>query len=156
MKATKSLLSSLAEITGTGNFHATGSAPFFFPELQVVGFGEVAFPMSTSQAKELIAVAEAAPFGKGTRTVFDESVRKCWQIDASCFSLKSEQWAKFLKQTVESIQDVLGIQGKISAIRKGRPYTLACTKTDSSHRHALAVRASDISLLAKLQALPAP
>ena len=43
-----------------------------------------------------------------------------------------------------------------TTIRKGRPYTLACTKTDSSHRHALAVRASDISLLAKLQALPAP
>ena len=30
--------------------------------------------------------------------------------------LESEQWAKFLKQTVESIRDVLGIQGKIAAI----------------------------------------
>jgi hypothetical protein len=36
-------------------------------------------------------------------------------------------------------------------IKKGRPYTLACTKNDSSHQHALAKRARDEALLAKLE-----
>jgi hypothetical protein len=39
------------------------------------------------QAKELIALAGAAPCGRGVKTVPDESVRKCWQLDASRFSI---------------------------------------------------------------------
>jgi hypothetical protein len=120
MKASKSLLSALSEITGTGSFHSTGAAPFFFPGLCVKGLGEIAFPLHASQAKDLIALAEAAPYGKGTRTVLDETVRKCWQIDASCFAFDSPQWQKFLKQTLSAVREHLGITGKISA----KPYKL--------------------------------
>lgn len=109
------LLTALANLTGTGHFHSAGNAPFFFPGLQVKGLGEIAFPLPAAQAKELIALAEEAPFGMGTRTVLDESIRKCWQIDAASFSFKSPQWKKFLQQTLATIREDLGITGTISA-----------------------------------------
>ena len=61
MNASTSFLSAFSQITGTGSFHSTGAAPFFFPGLQVKGLGEVAFPLQASQAKEIIAIAETAP-----------------------------------------------------------------------------------------------
>ncbi|MEO0017779.1 MAG: hypothetical protein RLZZ522_1062 [Verrucomicrobiota bacterium] len=115
MNPRQPLLSALAEITGTGHFHSAGTAPFFFPGLQVKGLDEIAFPLPAAQARELIALAEAAPFGMGTRTVLDESIRKCWQIDAASFSFKSPQWEKFLQQTLATIGADLGITGRISA-----------------------------------------
>ncbi|MEO7100315.1 MAG: 2OG-Fe(II) oxygenase [Luteolibacter sp.] len=120
MNSSDSLLTALSGITGTGDFHSKGVAPFFFPRLMVDGVGEIAFPLPASQVKELIAVAEAAPYGKGAETLLDESVRKCWQIDASRFSIESTAWEKFLGKTVESVRGDLGISGKISA----HPYKL--------------------------------
>ncbi len=115
-----SILSALSAITGSGGFHSAGTAPFFFPLLHVKELGELAFPLSASQAKELIAVSEAAPYGLGEKTLHDEKVRKCWQLDASRFSLKAPQWKKFLQQTVARVREDLGIGGKVSA----HPYKL--------------------------------
>ena len=118
--ADDSLLAALSAITGTGGFHSTGTAPFFFPLLHVADLGELAFPLSAAQAEELIALSEAAPYGLGDKTVRDENVRKCWQLDASRFSIKSPQWKKFLEQTTTRVREDLGIGGKISA----HPYKL--------------------------------
>ena len=120
VNAANSLLSTLSEIAGTGDFHSTGSVPFFLPSLIVDGVGEIAFPLPKAQAKELIAVAEAAPYGMGEKTVRDDSVRKCWQIDAAHFSIKSGAWKKFLTATVGQVREDLGITGKVSA----HPYKL--------------------------------
>lgn len=120
MPACSAFLSAFGEITGTGNFHSTGTAPFFFPKLKVEGLGELAFPIPPSQAEALIKLAEAAPYGMGEKTVLDENVRKCWQLDAANFSFKSPQWQKFLEATVSRIRKDLGIKGKVSA----SPYKL--------------------------------
>lgn len=120
MQATKDFLKVLSGITGTGSFHSSGTAPFFFPELHLEGLGEIAFPLPTTQAKELVSIAESAPYGRGEETVFDDTVRKCWQIDASRLSFKSPQWKNFLQQTIHRLGEDLGIQSKISA----HPYKL--------------------------------
>ena len=120
MNARAAFLTAFSNITGTGNFHSAGSTPFFLPRLCVKALGEISFPLTTGQAKELIALAEAAPFGKGTRTVLDEKVRKCWQIDAACFSFESPEWVKFLQKTVDDLGGALGIKGTVSAV----PYKL--------------------------------
>ncbi len=109
------LLTALDSITGTGDFHSTGHAPFFFPGIEVEGVGELAFPLSAAQAKELAAVAETAPYGKGAKTVFDEAVRKCWQLDAKQFVIRQPQWKKSLAATMKRVAADLGIAGKTSA-----------------------------------------
>lgn len=115
-----SLLDALEAIQGTGQFHSHGDVPSFFPELIVEGVGEIALPLSLEQANAIIGVSEAAPFGERDRTVFDESVRKCWQLDSAQFHFDSPDWAAFLNQTLDQIARDLGIQGKISA----HPYKL--------------------------------
>lgn len=124
--ADHALLAALAKISGTGNFCSTGSAPFFLPGLGVAGVGELAFPLPAAQARELIAVAEAAPYGKGEKTVLDAGVRRCWQIDAKRLSFHSAAWKKFLQQTVARVAGELGIEGKVSA----SPYKLLIYEKD--------------------------
>lgn len=103
------LLSALDSITGTGDFHSTGHASFFFPGIEVKGAGELAFPLSSAQAKQLTTLAESAPYGKGKDTVFDESVRKYWQLDTKRFTIREAQWSKFLAATLDRVASDLGI-----------------------------------------------
>lgn len=79
---TGKLLQVLDGITGTGKFTTQGNSKFFFPRIHV-GSEELAFPMPASQVKYLISLAEDAPYGMGVKTVLNDEVRKCWQIDAS-------------------------------------------------------------------------
>jgi hypothetical protein len=80
-------LTAFTGVSGTGNFNTTGTAPFFLPQLHVTGLGELAFPLPAAQAKAMISLAEAAPYGKGEQTVLDEKVRKCWQLDECQFTV---------------------------------------------------------------------
>lgn len=114
------LLDALEKITGTGHFCSTGHAPFFFPELEVDEVGEIAFPMVEAQVRELIGRAEKAPYGQGEKTVNDERVRKCWQLDEAEFRFRAKAWTKYLKGVVEQVREHFGIEGRVSA----HPYKL--------------------------------
>jgi hypothetical protein len=114
------LLEALTDIAPIGAFHVEGDDEFFPPQLFVEGFGKVPLPLTTAAAKTLIALAEPAPHGQGTKTVLDESIRKCRQIDASRFSLKSPDWMKYLERVTRHITRELGISCKVVA----EPYKL--------------------------------
>lgn len=45
------------------------------PRLSIEGIGRIAFPLLASQAKEIIEIAELAPFGLGQETLLDTTVR---------------------------------------------------------------------------------
>jgi len=114
------LLEALDKIHGTGKFSSCGEVPFFFPEIAVHG-EELAFPLSPSQIRYLISKADAAPYGKGEATVLDESVRSCWQIDASHLSFPGKgRWLKYLRSILEEVSETMGVSGKILA----KPYKL--------------------------------
>jgi hypothetical protein len=115
MTDSKALLSALDLLEGRAGFCSSGGAPFFFPGLTVDGLGEIAFPLSEQQAAAFVSLAEAAPYGKGTKTEYDEEVRKCWQIDAKDFRFGAETWDNFLSATLENVREDLGITGRISA-----------------------------------------
>ena len=72
----------LASLLGTvrrpGDFFAAGTAELLPPSLTVEGVGPVALPLLPVQAEQLIAVAAAAPFGRGEQTLVDPDVRRCW------------------------------------------------------------------------------
>lgn len=71
--------------------------------------------MPSVQAHLLTEQAEAAPYGQGTETVFDESVRKSWQLDASQLSIDSEGWQTFLKELLQRITKDMGVDGVVDA-----------------------------------------
>ena len=63
------------------------------PQLSVNGVGRIGLPLSQEQAVTLISVMEQAPYGKGSETVTDLSVRDVLQLDASRVSL-GKRWEK--------------------------------------------------------------
>lgn len=116
----KALLAALDNMHGRAGFTSVGTSPFFFPDMTVQGVGEIAFPLSVQQAYAFTGVAEVAPYGKGSKTKRDESVRKCWQLDAELVSFKAKAWGKYLDSILAKISEDLGIIGKVSA----KPYKL--------------------------------
>jgi len=104
------LLSLLKSVKGVGSFETSGVKQYFPLGLQIEEIGEVGFPLSPIVIKELIKVAKQAPFGKGSQTITDTSVRKTWEIDAGKVSFKNKEWQGFLDQILEKTKKGLGIE----------------------------------------------
>jgi len=118
--ALTSFLTRLQNIRGAGRFCAHGSIPFVPPGIVLKNGEDLALPLTASQAADLRGLAEPAPYGMGTETRLDESVRKCWQIDAADLRWTSARWQKALDAVVKEIADELGVAGKVGA----EPYKL--------------------------------
>lgn len=104
------LLDSLNLIKGNGSFVTSHIAPFVFPGLTVQDLGEIAYPINSLQAKALIQEAHKAPFGKGSQTIIDDTVRSAWEIDAEKLNFNGQQWDKFLQKALATIKPQLGIE----------------------------------------------
>ena len=63
---------------GSYCFHGRIHAPM--PTVRVEGAGTLSFPVPAAQIRALLEASEPAPYGKGTETVLDTSVRNCRQI----------------------------------------------------------------------------
>lgn len=107
----KRLLAVLEEIKGTGSFVCRGVQPFLFPGLEIRDVEEIGFPINASQIKEMIAVAQQAPFGKGSRTVLDTKVRRVWEIEDKKIKFTNKAWGNFVEGVVEKIKPALGLDG---------------------------------------------
>ncbi len=106
----------LATIKRPGDFYAFGAVETVLPALSVEGAGAISFPVPASQAREIIAAAERAPYGKGAETLVDESVRKVWQIASDKISLSGKGWEKTLEDIIAATATGLGCQdAKIEA-----------------------------------------
>lgn len=113
-------LKTLQSIRGAGRFCVHGSIPFAFPGIRLRSGEELAFPLPPSQARAVRDVAEAAPYGMGAETRRDESVRRCWQIDAAGLEWTQPGWQRTVEDLVKQIAGELGVEGKVSAM----PYKL--------------------------------
>jgi predicted 2-oxoglutarate/Fe(II)-dependent dioxygenase YbiX len=109
----------LAEILSTvvrpGDFYATGTIDVYAPGLEVEGVGPIALPLLPSQAAQLIAVAERAPYGRGEDTLVDTAVRRVWQIRADQVRLPGRHWARSLEAIVAQAAEGVGVSGPVEA-----------------------------------------
>lgn len=106
------LLSILDEIKGSGSFVSSDVKPFVFPGLALRGVDEIGFPINAAQVEAMIGAAHKAPFGKGSETVLDPTVRSAWEIDADAITFRNDDWQAFIETLVEEIKSGLGIGGK--------------------------------------------
>jgi hypothetical protein len=58
--------------------------------------------LTKTQARELIRLCRQAPFGKGTETVVDTSVRRSWTLDPDQFRLTNPKWDDLVATIVEA------------------------------------------------------
>lgn len=106
----ENILSCLKGLKGSGKFISVHKEAFQFPGLEVNGVGEIAYPITEMQAKALIHVAQRAPFGKGSQTIVDSTVRSTSEIDASQLSFNGKSWAVFLDKIIRNIKPDLGLE----------------------------------------------
>ena len=104
------ILSCLKDLKGSGKFISVHTTDFQFPGLEVNGVGEIAYPINEMQANALIQVAQKAPFGKGSKTIVDNTVRSTSEIDASQLTFNGKSWAVFLDKIINKIKPDLGLE----------------------------------------------
>ena len=98
----------LSSVDRPGDFCAHGRLLAPMPRLEVEGAGTLSFPVPEAQIRALIAAAERAPYGKGSETLVDRSVRDCWQIDPARVRLAGAAWPKTFADVLGSAAAGLG------------------------------------------------
>jgi 2OG-Fe(II) oxygenase superfamily len=109
----KEILSILNKVKGTGNFCSFFSKDFIFPNMEIKGIGDIAFPINELMAKHIISVAHKAPFGNGAKTVLDNNVRSTWEIDAINIAFNGNEWNAFITKQTEKVKKNLGVEDKM-------------------------------------------
>ena len=99
----------LRSINRPGDYCVGGRLYTPMPRVVVDGAGELSFPIPDTQIRALIAAAERAPYGKGTETVVDTSVRDCWQIDAARVRLAGRAWPDSFAKVMDVVAAGLGL-----------------------------------------------
>ncbi|WP_284273218.1 2OG-Fe(II) oxygenase [Bradyrhizobium iriomotense] len=84
------------------------------PTVDVDGLGRIAFPILPVQAERLVAIAEAAPYGRGEETVVDREVRRTWQIDSAKVRIGGRNWEKTLAGLVADVARGLGVGEQVA------------------------------------------
>ena len=105
----------LGKVRRPGDFFAAGTTELLAPLLEVEGAGPVALPLLPIQARELIGVAEPAPYGRGEQTVIDPAVRRCWQIGPDRVRIRGRHWVRTLETILARVAEGLGVDAPITA-----------------------------------------
>ena len=106
----------LGQVRRPGDFYATGTVDIHPPRLEVEAVGPIALPLLPTQAEQIIAVAEHAPYGKGTETLIDTDVRRTWQVGAEQIRLSGKAWGQDLSVMVTQAAAGLGVTGSVAAV----------------------------------------
>jgi len=109
------LVESLRSVERPGDFCVGGIREVFMPAIDVDGVGRIAFPILPAQAERLVAIAEAAPYGRGEETLVDRKVRRTWQVEFARVRIGGRHWEKTLGELVDSVALGLGVSGAIAA-----------------------------------------
>jgi hypothetical protein len=112
---TADLAAVLGKVRRPGDFFAAGTTGLLAPLLEVEGVGPVALPLLPIQARELIGVADPAPYGRGEQTVVDPAVRRCWQIGPDRVRIRGRRWAQTLEMILARVAEGLGVDAPITA-----------------------------------------
>jgi hypothetical protein len=97
------LLDSLRSVERPGDFCVGGIRQIFMPTIDVHGVGRIAFPILPVQAERLVAIAKAAPYGRGEETVVDREVRRTLQVDSAKVRIGGRHWDETLAELVADI-----------------------------------------------------
>ena len=109
------LPSLLANIEHPGSFCAHGRVELPVVRLAVEGVGTLGLPIPAVQGEALARLARPAPYGRGSRTLLDASVRRCGQVEAASVRADDPRWARLLQDIVASAASGLGVEGEVRA-----------------------------------------
>ena len=102
----------LLSINRPGDFYAHGRMFVPMPKLEVENIGVLSFPVPEEQIRALINTAERAPYGKGTDTLVDTTVRDCWQIDGMSIDIGGAMWDDTFSRILDAAATDLGCRAE--------------------------------------------
>lgn len=106
------LLDILDESISQGRFYATGHLPMLDFTLEIKDFGSVPLPVTADNAEQIIRKCQRAPYGLGSKTLVDTSVRNVWELGPRKFKIQSADWKKQLVAMVKDVGTQLGLEGQ--------------------------------------------
>src|ERR1700676_4124305 len=109
------LLNSLRSVERPGDFCIGGIREIFMRTIDVDGVGRIAFPILPAQAERLVAIAEAAPYGRGEETGVDREVRRTWQGGSAKGGVGGGPWDQTRAGLVADIALGLGVSEPVAA-----------------------------------------
>src|SRR5688500_15062487 len=115
MTITRELPRLLSKVERPGDFYGAGETPLPVVRMEVDGVGLLGLPLPVVQVEALAAVAAPAPYGRGTETLVDPSVRRCGQIEARSVHADDPRWRTTLGRIVAEATKALGVEGKVDA-----------------------------------------
>ena len=101
----------LRSVVRPGDFCTHGRLFLLMPTVNVESVGLLSFPVPDFQIRALTEAAERAPYGKGSETVVDTSVRDCWQIDAARLRIGGHAWDDTFATILDAAAEGLGFRG---------------------------------------------
>ncbi|KAJ7744541.1 hypothetical protein DFH07DRAFT_834750 [Mycena maculata] len=119
-----------SDFRGSFYFHKT-YIDFPNPTLRLGSLGTIGLPLSSREAKHVIAQCIQAPFGKGERTLVDKTVRDTWEMDASQVHFDNPAWATFMNRVTQDVCSRLGLAAQQSCTVRCEPYKLLLYETGS-------------------------
>ncbi len=101
----------LEGVKRAGDFFVNGTVEIPMPKLEIKGVGVLSFPVPSTQIAALIGQATRAPYGRGEKTILDESVRKVWQLPPDKVRLSGKSWAANFDGILQQTISGLGCEG---------------------------------------------
>ncbi len=98
----------LRSVDRSGSYCTHGRLLVPMPHLVVDPAGPISFPIPKTQIRALLAQAERAPYGKGTETRVDTTVRDTWQIAADRVRLRGKGWEAAFGRILHAVTEGLG------------------------------------------------
>ena len=123
--STETIARYLKQVRGSGRFAARRTAPADDLSIEVDGVGPLRFPLSSKQARALVAVGRPASFGLGEETILDLRVRNSTEIPKSRVRIDGRRFRSTLDSMLEGLREDLGL----SELRGSRRGFRACCST---------------------------
>ena len=98
----------ISSIDRPGDYCVHGRFHTPMPRISSQATGVLAFPLQLAQLKELVALGERAPYGRGEETILDRSVRDCWQISPDQILVGGASWDEAFGHILERAAEGLG------------------------------------------------
>ncbi|MEX0893487.1 MAG: 2OG-Fe(II) oxygenase, partial [Gemmatimonadota bacterium] len=99
----------LTDSAGGADFAASLTLPPEALHVEVEGVGPLALPITAKHARDLVAVARPARYGKGEETLLDPAVRDTWEIPPERVRFPDDAWTHALDEALESLGRSLGL-----------------------------------------------
>ncbi|CAL4201705.1 unnamed protein product [Meganyctiphanes norvegica] len=96
----------LGVIENPGTFACGGELENARLKMIIEGIGPIKLPLNKKQGKLLKKKSTAAPFGRGSKTIVDKSIRNAWQIDAKDVTL-DKAFDKLINEKVDELIPIL-------------------------------------------------